>query len=311
VSLSPDQEFRWRIALELKLRKSNGDVFQDFFCTIMEEVHGSNFVRVRPFGQLGDKGCDGYLQVIGQVFQCYGALDGGNNGKVAYLIKKMADDFAKATNSIPAIMKEWHMVHNFVNGLPVEAVAKLDELEKKDGKRKLGFISMPWFEVQIFALEPARIEKLLGPAATAQDFQNMQAAELRDLIAAIVAVTGQVFPTTATIKPVPADKLEFNKLSGHWRWLVYAGCQNSIHVSEYLNHHHDPLMGETIAQMFRDRYRYLKSENLPPDNIMANLYEMIVGIGAMSVQRQVAGQALLAFLFESCDIFEDHPLKVN
>jgi hypothetical protein len=311
VLLSPDQQFRWRIALELKMRKSQGDVFQDFFCTLMEEMHGIDFVRVRPFGQLGDKGCDGYLQPTGQVFQCYGALDGGDAGRVSYLVKKMGEDFRKAVKAIPKIMKEWHMVHNFVDGLPVNAVEKLGKLEKADGKRKLGFISMPWFELKIFALEPASIERLLGPVATAQDFQNLQAAELRDLIVAVVAVSDAVPLSVDSIKPVPADKLEFNKLPGHWRWFISAGCQISHHVAMYLNRHPDPLMGETIAQMFRDRYRYLKSENLPPAFIMAKLHEMIVGIGSMSVQRQVAAQALLAFLFESCDIFEDHPSKVN
>jgi hypothetical protein len=43
------------------MRKLNGDAFQDFFCTVMQEVHPGDFVRIRPFGKLGDKGCDGYL----------------------------------------------------------------------------------------------------------------------------------------------------------------------------------------------------------------------------------------------------------
>ena len=311
MSLTPDQEYRWRIALELRMRKLQGDAFQDFFCTMMEEVQGSDFVRVRPFGQLGDKGCDGYTRSNGHVFQCYGALDGGDGGKVSYLIKKMAEDFAKAVEKIPDIMKTWSMVHNFLNGLPVEAIEELEKLERSDGSRKLSFASLPWFEAQIFSLQSAQIEKLLGPAATAQDFQNMQASELRDLIAALITTANSSFPKVDLIKPVPVDKLEFNNLSGTWRWFISGGCQNSQHVATYLNRHPDPLMGETIAQMFRDRYRYLKTENLRSDNIMAKLYEMIVGISVVSPQRQVAGQALLAFLFESCDIFEDHPIKVN
>jgi hypothetical protein len=311
VSLTAEQEYRWRIALELKMRKASGDTFQDFFCTMMEEVHGAEFVRIRPFGRLGDKGCDGYLLPSGRVFQCYGALDGGNEGKVTYLRKKMRSDYQKALTAIPQIMREWHMVHNFIDGLPIEAVETLSEIEKLDGARRFGFISMPWFELQIFALEPSKIEKLLGPAATQEDFQNMQAAELRDLIGAIVTATDEPLPVGENIKPVPVDKLEFNKLPGHWRILISSGCQNSRHVSEYFSKHPDPLMGETIAQMFRDRYRYLRSESLSPAKIMSTLYEMITGIGAVSVQRQVAAQALLAFLFESCDIFEDHPSKVN
>lgn len=43
------QRYYWRIALELKLRKSNSDAFQDFFSTVMGLLHGDDFVRVRPY----------------------------------------------------------------------------------------------------------------------------------------------------------------------------------------------------------------------------------------------------------------------
>ena len=77
--VSSEQRNWWRIALELRLRQSHGDAFQDFFSVVMGQLHGSDFVRVRAYGSLGDKGCDGYLQTTGQLFQCYGALNGETN----------------------------------------------------------------------------------------------------------------------------------------------------------------------------------------------------------------------------------------
>jgi hypothetical protein len=38
-------------------------------------------------------------------------------------------------------MKEWYMVHNFVDGLPIQAVEKLDQIRKADQKR--GLVSSP------------------------------------------------------------------------------------------------------------------------------------------------------------------------
>ena len=55
-SITDEQRYYWRIALELKLRKSPRDAFQDFFSDVMGRLHGDDFVRVRPFGSLGDKG---------------------------------------------------------------------------------------------------------------------------------------------------------------------------------------------------------------------------------------------------------------
>lgn len=309
MSMTADQRYWWRIALELKLRKCSGDAFQDFFSAVMDKAHGVDFVRIRPFGVLGDKGCDGYLQSCGQVFQCYGALNGAS-GKVAYLISKMESDFAKAAAAIPSIMKEWYMVHNLVDGLPIEAMEKLAELRQKDGQRTFGFMGMEGFETTIFALELAKIEDLLGIVATSYDAHNLQPAELRELIAAVAADRDEIEFDATTIRPVPPDKLAFNKLPNHWRSLIAGGWQNAHFVTAYLDRHPDPLVGEKIAQAFRVRYQYLRAQSLSPSAIMSALYETITGIGYVAPSRQVAAQALLAFLFESCDIFEDDPAKV-
>jgi hypothetical protein len=179
--MTAEQRYWWRIALELKLRKSSGDAFQHFFSDVMDKLHGTDFIRVRAFGKLGDKGCDGYLQSCGQVFACYGALN-SESSKVAYLVSKMGDDYAKAAKFIPLIMKEWHMVHNLVDGLPTDAITKLEGLRKADAQRKFGFFGMEGFEERIFGMQQSKIEDLLGVVATSRDAHDFQMAELRDLI---------------------------------------------------------------------------------------------------------------------------------
>src|SRR5690349_11146856 len=112
--MTPEQNWQWRLSLEVKLRRLHGDGFQDFFATIMERRHKSDFVRVRPFGALGDKGCDGYLSATGRLYQCYGKI-GDASLNVAQTIKKMNDDFAKAVEHFGKIMKEWHFAHNLID----------------------------------------------------------------------------------------------------------------------------------------------------------------------------------------------------
>ncbi len=117
--MDSNKGYWWRVGLELKLRQLSGDAFQDFLGRIMQARHGDDYVRVRPYGQRGDKGCDGYLVSSGQVFQCYGAVN-GDGSKVDYLIDKMETDFAKAKAHLADIMKEWHMAHNLMDGLPID-----------------------------------------------------------------------------------------------------------------------------------------------------------------------------------------------
>ncbi len=302
--MNSTQEHWWKLSLRLKLRESSGDAFQDFFSDVMQKVHGDDFVRVRPFGQKGDKGCDGYLQSTGQVYQCYGALN-GDKGKVAYLISKMEEDFAKAKNGIGAIMKEWYMVHNLIDGLPVEAVETLEKLRDENRETKFGFIGLEGFEQRVGRLEKSQIEEILGPVATNHDSQNLQVAELRDLISGVIEATEKSNPELTNIDPVPADKLDANDLPEYWKTLISSGWQNAYIVADYIDNHHDPLIGETIAEMFNVRYKYLKAQDLTPASIMDGLYVFVTGIGSVAPARQVAAMALLAHLFESCDIFEN------
>lgn len=304
------QRFYWRIALELKLRKSNSDAFQDFFSTVMGLLHGDDFVRVRPYGSLGDKGCDGYLQSNGQLFQCYGAL-AGELKQVVTLTTKMTDDFAKASKNLAVIMKEWHMVHNIADGLPVEAVTTMDGLRQANPKLTFGFVGIEGFSDRIFRLESFQIESLLGPAATDSDATNFDSAALRNLVQHLCHEADAIDFDPQDLRPVPPHKLIFNNLPNHWKHLIAGGWKNAHLVGQYFDRHRDPLTGDRIAKLFRDRYAYLKGQHLAAGDIMASLYELVTGIGSVPPQKQVAAQSLLAFLFENCDIFDREPVAMG
>lgn len=297
----------WRLALELRLRKSHGDKFQDFLSDVLEKTRGENFIRIRPYGALGDKGCDGYDMATGEVFQCYGAID-GHAGKVADLIGKMKEDFAKAKEKLGDTMKSWTFVHN-LSALPIHAVQALHQLANENPHIPVKFMGIEGFSHEIFQLDDDGLQELLGLAAHAQDAFALQPTELRDLVNELVKTGSGVAPPQQPIRPVPVDKLQLNELPGHWHVLIRAGWQNSYVVSEYLSNYPDPLAGEAIANLFRGRYAYLKAQGLSPDEIMTTLSELVVA-GPSAPSRQVAAWALLAYYFESCDIFEDHSIKV-
>lgn len=110
---------------------------------------------------------------------------------------------------------------------------------------------------------------------------------------------------------MPYGKLETNKITGCWHHLLVAGFSNAPHARAYMDQHHDPELGTRLARVFKARYEKLKMQGLKPNAILGTLYEGITGVGSVSPERQVAAQALLAYLFEARDIFEDHPSKVN
>jgi hypothetical protein len=308
--MDPFQRYQYKLALELRIRKAYGVAFQDFFSSVMEMAHGNDFVRVRPFGSLGDKGCDGYLSSSGCVFQCYGKAEDAPPNAAA-IVTKLAEDYTLAASHLPDIMKEWHFAHNLVAGLPVVAVQKIESMKVAFPAHQFGTIGPAGLEERIFTLNESQLLELLGPAATADDSRNLRMDEVRDLVEAVMTSIDDATVDAGDIKPVPVDKLSFNKLPQHWRDLVSAASQNAPYVKQHFDHHPNPETGDAVAQAFRQRYRALRQENLAPGVIMDQLYEQTTGIGAVSARRQVAAQALLAYLFDACEIFEDHPSKVN
>ena len=304
--ISSDQRNWWRILLELRLRQLHGDAFQEFFSDVMGHIHGSDFVRVRAYGSLGDKGCDGYLQATGQLFQCYGALNGETN-KVSTLTKKINNDFSKAKTKLGSIMKEWHMVLNLVDGVPVEAVEAVEALKAANPDIKIGLIGKEGFEERVFGLSGERIASLLGPTATPVESKNLDVAVLRKLVDDL-AVSAPPPLNSVDLNLVPTSKLTHNGLPTHWQMFIRSGWVNTPIVASYFVRHPDPLTGDHVGTLLTQKYNSLKAQNLTPGTIMTSLFELVTGKGPVSPQNQVAAQALLTHFFESCDIFEREPI---
>lgn len=304
--MTPEQSWQWRLSLEVKLRRVHGDALQDFFSTVMERRHKSDFVRVRPFGSLGDKGCDGYLQSTGQLYQCYGKV-GDAALNVSTTTAKMVDDFGKAQKNFNSQMTEWHFVHNLIDGIPAEVILTIGDLKKQHTAYKFGLAGPEWFADTLFSLDQTDIIEFLGPAATAEQSHGLDIEVVKELLAAMTKDIHTAPIDEGTPRPVPVDKLDFNKLASHWRYLIRSGSPNAVHVAKYFDRHPDPEFGKLVARTFNEKYTALKLQGLPPDAIMAELYHQTAGSGIVPPMRQVATQAVLAHVFDSCDIFEDRP----
>lgn len=300
------EDISWHWLLELKLRKTNGNAFQDFFSDVMEACHGSDFVRIKPYGKLGDSGCDGYLNSTGDVFACYGAQNGAAPS-VNYVVTKLKEDFEKAKENLSDIMNCWHMTHNFIEGVPVEAVEALNELKKANPETTLGFFAQPNFREIFSEFNATQRSEFLGPCAQNTDYQRLQISEVRELVGSLIDRVESGPLLSGSIEPVSPKKLEYNQLSPHSAYIIQSGRANAPYIANYFDQHPDTVRGEEVAKIFRERYKELRDQNLKPDSIMFELYGYVAGPGEVNIPRQVATSSILSYLFESCDIFENVP----
>lgn len=302
---SATQEHYWRLALELKLRRLYGTAFQDFFSDLMQRRYSSDFVPTRPYGARGDKGCDGYLLSSGELFQCYGKVDDAAFN-VASTTEKIVDDFGKAKTNFGQIMKHWRFVHNLIDGVPSEVITTISNLTNGSAFQ-WGIAGREWFMDTMFALKEPDIVSFLGPAANVEDSYGLDVNEVKELLAGLTQ--GDEAPLDeGDPRPVPVDKLDFNHLNNDWRAFIRAGSPNSTHVKKYCDRHPNFEFEKLVARKFNDKYKELKAQQLEPDAIMAELFHRTAGEGIISPRRYIATQAVLAHVFDACDIFEDRPV---
>jgi hypothetical protein len=299
----------WVDSLELKLRRVHGQAFEDFFADVMEARYPEDFVRVAASGRAGDRKCDGFLQSTSEIYQCYGAQNGGAKAATvnAHLARKMETDYQGASAHWSR-MKGWSMVHNFIDGVSAEPLATLDRLKAANSHHVLRLFGKPSFERVLFELEEPDVARLVGRTATKADFENLQPPEVRQVIdRVIVAVEAE--PLTGDIHTVPLAKLQDNDLTGAVSRKIAMGRPNDTIIAEYVGESMDVELGNRLAAEFRRRYLDLAAQDLAPNAVMTGLYDGIVGHGEVSQELDVAAWSLLAYLFERCTIFRDKPAK--
>jgi hypothetical protein len=308
--LTPPDKRRFANALELKLRRCRGDMLQEFLAALMSNVHGDNFVPASAAYSRGDRKCDGLLTEPLTIFACYGATNGGDGqtrGALAIAVAKVESDFLGAVANWPEL-KEWHFVNNYVDGTPAQITGKILDLGGAHPDRALKQMGKAQFRRLIETLSLEAVGELLGEAASEEDFRNLQLPEIQALMNDLMARASGNGISDDLPKNVPEKKLVFNNLSPLSQQLIRQGLQNAAGVEQYLSDHPVPTFSRDIAKIFKGKYEELKTQGIPPDHLLDDLYDFILGGQKNTGLRQVATWSLLAHLFEKCTIFEDLPV---
>ena len=290
----------YEVLFHLRYVESTGDSFQDLFSSIMEMGHRSDFVRVRPWGNVGDRKNDGYLRSKRQLFQCFAPRE----MTIRKCITKIKTDFTAALPYWQEYFDQWIFTHNDKTGLAPDVLSLLLKLSN-DYKP---LVATHWGYSELLAefkaLEQTSVASLLGPAPGLKDVVNVRVAAVEQLLKHLALQPEQL---TSDVRPVPAAKLQYNQLSNAAGTLLKAGMSRSSVVRKYLRGLSDQTRHDRVAAAFRYRYEQLKSDGNTPDDIFAGLQAFVAGDNIPSPPYQAATLAILAYFFETCEIFERPP----
>jgi hypothetical protein len=133
-----------------------------------------------------------------------------------------------------------------------------------------------------------------------------------DLVAVLNHIHIAPTPATSEVKDVSRGKIEANLLSQAVADFLKIGMQKSPLVVQFFNTWKNPIYGEQIALAFKNEYVALRDlkPSLHPDEIFGRLEAWAGGLANTTPKHKAAVLAVMAYLFDKCEIFEDaHAVK--
>lgn len=285
----------YELTFKVAFMEKKADEFQDFFSSVMEKRYPADFIRVRPWGNVGDRKNDGYLRSRRILFQSYAP----NEISASECVSKIDEDFNGALPHWKEYFDIWVFVHNSMQGLGPDVTAKLLGLGKKHIDLTVTHWGFEELRQEAMKLLEPELASLLGPAPSRQGMIELGVADLLPVLDHIARLPPVSDPD---LRPVPANKLQRNLLSDSAAALLRAGMSRAELVRKYFTL--KTTLQDQLAESFRAKYRELKSSSASPDDIFAGLQRFAGGDLVPSPSRQNAIFATLAFFFEECDIFE-------
>lgn len=118
-------------SFKLKVHESNGTEYENLFSRVMS-YYRPGFDKVKPHGNIGDRGNDGWVYGAGIYFQVYAPEDLPSNEKKS--LDKMKADFKKLHtywNNISPVREFYYVVNDKYNGIPPHLSTAITEIKNE------------------------------------------------------------------------------------------------------------------------------------------------------------------------------------
>lgn len=296
--MHPRVKSLYEMAFRDRFRESRGEAFQDFFSDIMERAYpDGDFVRVRPWGNLGDRKNDGYLRSERRLFACYGPTEASG----AETVRKFRSDYMGALPYWKENFDAFTFVHNDPDGVGPHLAKAIEDINAKE----LGPTVVTWGRTALtevfLRLSDHHLYSLFPNVPSLSDFTEVGLGIIIPLLNHLDQTTGV---PNAPVQTVPENKIEYNDLSESARSLIQLGLAPASKIRRYYKKTTNRLQRDRIAEALKAEYESLRSAGHGPDEIFMRLKHRVCTAGNSSPSQEVASYGILAYFFEECDIFE-------
>ena len=290
-----------RPVLWAKLHELTGNAFQEFFQETMALVDPS-FVDVRTHGKLGDMASDGLTLRDGKLYACYAP----ETPDAAKTIAKFNSDLASALKKRKTEFSEFVFVHNDTRGIHPQISKELSAAAQSNSEITFTTLGIRHFQDMLGRLELDQVEQLLRMQLPIGHEISLGLAEMEDLLKHLSKERIPSDPTMVMAQ-VSARKLEYNEFSLDTQSEIRDGMRFSAMINRYYQERIDVVERDEVAARFQTEYAFAADEFDDPEDILLRLRVFLAGTTATRADAYRAQTAVLAYFFQTCDIFRDAP----
>jgi len=295
--MDPLEQLCYEQRFEIAFRSAKGNEFQSLFAKLMGLAYKTDYMASRPWGNRGDGKNDGFLKSERRLFQLYAPYEMTEAKTTA----KITEDFEGAKVHWRDDFDKWVFAHNAVDGLPPHVSKTILDFERAN----------PGITLEIWGLEQfLTIFRMLTLEDLREWFGWIPSGEAKceldfsDLQLVVETIADRDVPPDREVRDVPPGKIEANELSDSVAAYLRMGMAKAPLVGEFFKTWYDETLGERVAESFRSQYRTLHGQSAP-DKVFAKLQSWAGGVDRGSPRHELAILAVLAYYFDSCDIFEE------
>jgi hypothetical protein len=264
-----------------------------------------DFVPVKPQGSIGDRKNDGYNRKAGCYYQVFAPEDPKLKQQDA--VKKLKEDFSglmKYWNKITPVL-EFHFVFNdkYLGAFPTMETT-LAKIKKKHSLKDCSCFLAQHLEDRLMKLPDDQIQAVVGFVPDPSKIQMLDYSVLNEVIRHVMLYKGAIGSTQLFSAPDFEEKITFNGLSPRVGALLNSAAYQVGILDEYFE-----LNSEFAKQSLNQMYQAALTKPLEVPGINKNdlvFFDILDAIAPDQTQAvRNASLVVMAYFFESCDIFED------
>lgn len=284
---------------------ASGENFEKYVTDLLSRLH-TDFQNPLPMGTHGDGGCDGVADNGSILYACYGQRATTNVDQKTK--NKLESDFARAI----ACWKDfstWRFVTNAALGvLSVKSLIALSREHASGTERPIKIEVWKtddlWWKAA-HKLTPAQLNEVMPGVPHCE---NVELADLVDLIHSLEDVNGSGNNHIGSIRTVPSTKMDYNNLPDTTRAEFNEGRLLSTRIDKWFSEQPDPNLRDKKADRFKAIYQDAQKDTSDVREVVRRVYGALGGQDFdLSTNRANAVYAVTVYFFDSCDIFEEPP----